>query len=73
MSIENPSSSFIPQRIKQAKQQMTVKLHQDQLAMLDSYGRLIDNSRAYIISQALERGIQKRQRICTLVAAAEKC
>jgi hypothetical protein len=27
------ASSFIPQRIKRAKQQITVKLYQDQLAM----------------------------------------
>jgi len=47
-------SSFIPQRIKRAKQQITVKLYQDQLALLDSYGRFIDDSRDYIISQALE-------------------
>ena len=47
-------SSFIPQRIKRAKQQITVKLYQDQLVMLDSYGRFIDDSRDYIISQALE-------------------
>ena len=48
------TSSFIPQRIKRAKQQITVKLYQDQLAMLDKYGRFIDDSRDYIISQALE-------------------
>jgi hypothetical protein len=48
------TSSFIPQRIKLAKQQITVKLYQDQLAMLDKYGRFIDDSRDYIISQALE-------------------
>ena len=48
------ASSFIPQRIKRAKQQITVKLCQDQLAMLDKYGRFIDDSRDYIISQALE-------------------
>jgi len=48
------TSSFIPQRIKRAKQQITVKLYQDQLAMLDRYGRFIDDSRDYIISQALE-------------------
>ena len=48
------ASSFIPQRIKRAKQQITVKLNQDQLAMLDKYGRFIDDSRDYIISQALE-------------------
>ena len=48
-------SSFIPQRIKRAKQQITVKLYQDQLAMLDIYGRdSFDDSRDYIISQALE-------------------
>ena len=47
-------SSFIPQRIKRAKQQITVKLHQDQLAMLDKFGRFIDDSRDYIISQASE-------------------
>ena len=46
--------SFIPQRIKRANQQITVKLYQDQLAMLDKYGRFIDDSRDYIISQALE-------------------
>jgi hypothetical protein len=48
------TSSFIPQRIKRAKQQITVKLYQDHLAMLDKYGRFIDDSRDYIISQALE-------------------
>jgi hypothetical protein len=47
------ASSFIPQRIKRAKQQITVKLYQDQLATLE-YGRFIDDSRDYIISQALE-------------------
>ncbi len=47
-------SSFIPQRVKRAKQQITVKLYQDQLALLDSYARFIDDSRDYIISQALE-------------------
>jgi hypothetical protein len=46
--------SFIPQRIKRAKQQITVKLYQDQLATLDKYGRFIDDGRDYIISQALE-------------------
>ena len=51
---ENVPSSFIPQRIKRAKQQFTVKLYQDQLAMLDTHGRFIDDSRDYIISQALE-------------------
>ena len=48
------ASSFIPQRIKRAKQQIRVKLYQDQLATLDKYGRFIDDSRDYIISQALE-------------------
>ena len=47
------ASSFIPQRNKRAKQQITVKLYQDQLATLDKYGRFIDDSRDYI-SQALE-------------------
>ena len=42
------------QRIKRPKQEITVKLYQDQLAMLDKYGRFIDDSRDYIISQALE-------------------
>ena len=45
------ASSFIPQRIKRAKQQITVKLCQNQLAMHDEYGRFIDDSREYIISQ----------------------
>ena len=48
------TSSFIPQRIKRAKQQITVKRYQYQLAMLDKCGRFIDGSREYIISQALE-------------------
>src|SRR5713101_9675381 len=48
------TSSYIPQRVKRAKQQITVKLYQDQLALLDSYGQFIDDSREYIISQALE-------------------
>jgi hypothetical protein len=48
------TSSYIPQRVKRAKQQITVKLYQDQLEMLDSYGRFIDDSREYIISQALD-------------------
>ncbi len=52
---ETMPSSFIPQRAKRAKQQITVKLYQDQLAVLDSYGRVIDDSRDYIISQALEQ------------------
>jgi hypothetical protein len=46
--------SSIPQRIKRAKQQITVKLYQDQLAMLDEYGRFIDDRRDYVISQAPE-------------------
>ena len=48
------TSSYIPQRVKRPKQQITVKLYQDQLEMLDSYGRFIDDSREYIISQALD-------------------
>ena len=48
------TSSFIPQRIKRATQQITVELYKDQLAMLDNYGRFIDDSRDYMISQALE-------------------
>jgi hypothetical protein len=51
--------SYIPQRIKRSKQQITVKLFQDQLAMLDSYGRFIDDSRDYVISQALELVFKK--------------
>ena len=46
-------SSYIPQRVKRAKQQITIKLYHDQLKMLDSYGRYIDDSREYIISQVL--------------------
>ena len=48
------TSSFIPQRIKRATQQITVELYKDQLAMLDNHGRFIDDSPDYIISQALE-------------------
>lgn len=48
------TSSYIPQRVKRPKQQITVKLYQDQLEMLDNYGRFIDDSREYIISQALD-------------------
>lgn len=51
--------SYIPQRVKRAKQQITVKLFEDQLAMLNSYGRFIDDSRDYIISQALELVFKK--------------
>ena len=59
------TSSFIPQRIKRAKQQITVKLYQDQLAMLDKYGRFIDDSR--ITSSARPWNcIQTGQRICPL-------
>jgi len=53
------TSSYIPQRVKRAKQQITVKLYQDQLEMLDSYGRFIDDSREYIISQALDLVFKK--------------
>jgi hypothetical protein len=38
------ASSFVPQRIKRSKQQIMVKLYQDQLAMLDKCGRFIDDS-----------------------------
>src|SRR5258706_9713116 len=51
--------SYIPQRIKRSKQQITVKLFQDKLAMLDNYGRFIEDSRDYIISQALELVFKK--------------
>jgi len=44
-------SPYIPQRIKRAKQQITVKLYQDRLAMLDQYGRFIEDSRDYIIAR----------------------
>ena len=64
------TSSFIPQRIKRAKQQITVKLYQDQLAMLDKYGRFIDDSRDYIISRAWN-GIQAGQRIRPLDRAGQ--
>jgi len=53
------TSSYIPQRVKRAKQQITVKLYQDQLEMLDRYGRFIDDSREYIISQALDLVFKK--------------
>jgi hypothetical protein len=46
--------SLIPQREKKARQQITVKLNVDQLRMLDSYRRFINDSRDYIISQALD-------------------
>jgi hypothetical protein len=52
-------SSYIPQRVKRAKQQITVKLFEDQLVMLNSYGRFIDDSRDYIIGQALELVFKK--------------
>jgi len=45
--------SYIPRRVKRAKQQIAVRLYEDQLAMLDSYGRFIDDSRDYIISRHL--------------------
>ena len=53
------TTSYIPQRIKRSKQQITVKLYQDQLDMLDRYGRFIDDSREYIITQALELVFKK--------------
>src|SRR4029077_18451724 len=52
-------SPYIPQRIKRAKQQITVKLYQDRLAMLDHYGRFIEDSRDYIIDQALDLVFKK--------------
>jgi hypothetical protein len=47
-------ASYITQRVKRAKQQIAVRLYEDQLAMLDGYGRYIDDNRDYIVSQALE-------------------
>ena len=52
-------SPYIPQRVKRAKQQITVKLYQDRLAMLDQYGRFIEDSRDYIIDQALDMVFKK--------------
>src|SRR6266481_1113375 len=52
-------SPYIPQRIKRAKQQITVKLFEDRLAMLDHYGRFIEDSRDYIIDQALDLVFKK--------------
>jgi hypothetical protein len=52
-------SPYIPQRIKRAKQQITVKLYQDRLAMLDQYGQFIEDSRDYIIDQALDLVFKK--------------
>src|SRR5882762_6935427 len=52
-------SPYIPQRIRRAKQQITVKLYQDRLAMLDRYGRFIEDSRDYIIDQALDLVFKK--------------
>lgn len=52
-------SSYIPQRVKRAKQQITVKLFEDRLAMLDHYGRFIEDSRDYIIDQALDLVFKK--------------
>lgn len=52
-------SPYIPQRIKRGKQQITVKLYQDRLAMLDQYGRFIEDSRDYIIDQALDLVFKK--------------
>jgi len=52
-------SPYIPQRVKRAKQQITVKLYQDRLAMLDQYGRFIEDSRDYIIDQALDLVFKK--------------
>lgn len=52
-------SSYIPQRVKRAKQQITIKLYQDRLAMLDQYGCFIEDSRDYIIDQALDLVFKK--------------
>lgn len=52
-------SPYIAQRVKRAKQQITVKLYQDRLAMLDQYGRFIEDSRDYIIDQALDLVFKK--------------
>ena len=68
------ASSCMPQRIKRAKQQITVKLYQDQLAMLDKYGRfIIDDSRDYIISQALELVFKRDKEVTPLGRAGQKC
>jgi hypothetical protein len=48
------------------KQQITVKVYQDQLATLDKYGRFIDDSRDYIISQALELVFKRDKEFCPL-------
>jgi hypothetical protein len=67
--------SYIPQRVKRAKQQITVKLYQDQLDMLNSYGRFIDDGREYIISQALELVFTKGKEFARLLeqqAGSEK-
>ncbi len=66
-------SSFIPQRIKRANQQITVKLYRDQLATLDSYGRFIDEQPGLHNQPGSRAGIQTGQRICPLVGAAGKC
>jgi hypothetical protein len=65
-------SSFIPQRIKRAEQQITVKHYQDQLAMLHSYGRFIDDSRDYIISQALELVFKRDKEFARWVEQPER-
>jgi len=63
-------SPYIPHRTKRAKQQITVKLYQDRLAMLDQYGRFIEDSRDYIIDQALDLVFQERQGFPALAGAA---
>ena len=65
------TSSLIPQRIKRAKQQITVTLYQDQLAVLDKYGRFIDDSRDYIISQASELVSSHHWRNASLTAVPQ--
>jgi len=66
------ASSFIPQRIKRARQQITVKLYQDQLARLYKYGRFIDDSRDYIISQALELVFKRNKEFARWVEQERK-
>lgn len=51
--------SYIPPPLKRAQQRITLRLDEDEIAMLDSYGRFIKGSRDYIISQALEKAFKK--------------
>ena len=50
-----------------------MKLYQDQLALLDSYGRFIDDSRDYIISQALELVFKRYKEFVRWVEQRKKC